>query len=100
MENTYSVLNIKNACLSINYAGSFDIGEKTEYIKNITMTDYSMRAVFMMRLGDTVKADFQYGSATGKYMDVIVKTFGKLGVQAKVTVKPYPVYAESDKPTV
>jgi hypothetical protein len=100
LENTYSVLNIKNVCLSINFAGNFDIGKKTEYIKNITMTDYSLRSVFMVRLGDNIKASFQYGCATEKYMNVIVKTLGELGVQAKVTVTPYPVSAESDKPII
>jgi hypothetical protein len=100
LENTYSVLNIKNACLSINFTGIFDLGEKTKYIKNITMTDYSMRSVFMIRLGDAIKTSFQYGSATDKYMEVIIKTLGELGIQAKLAVKPYPVDAESDKPIV
>jgi hypothetical protein len=100
LENTYGLLNIKNACLSINFSGIFDIDEKTEYIKNITMTDYSLRSVFMIRLGDTIKISFQYGSATEKYMRAAVKALGKLGVHAKVTVKPYPVSAESGKPIV
>jgi hypothetical protein len=64
------------------------------------MTDYSLRSVFMIRLGDNIKASFQYGCATEKYMNVIVKTLGELGVQAKVTVTPYPVSAESDKPII
>ncbi len=100
LENTYSVLNIKNACLSVNFVGNFDIGEKNEYIKNITMTDYSLRSVFMIRLKEKLKISFQYGSATEKYMNAIVKTLCELGVQAKVTAKPYPVSAENDSPIV
>jgi hypothetical protein len=100
LENTYSVLNIRNACMSINFTGTFDIGEKTESIRNLTMTDYSLRSVCMIRLRDTVKTSFQYGVATEKYMNAVVRTLGELGVSANVTAKPYPVPAESDKPVV
>ncbi len=100
LENTYSVLNIRNACLSVNFCGEFEIGENTSYIQNITMTDYSIRSVFMIRLGDNIKVSFQYGNATGKYMDAVKKTLDGFGIQSKITVSPYPVSAESDKPIV
>lgn len=100
LENTYSVLNIRNACLSVNYFGEFYIGEKTSYIKSITISDYSIRSVFMVRLGDIIKISFQYGSATDKYMNAVLKTINGLGIQAKVTAEAYPVRAEAEKPIV
>lgn len=100
LENTYSVLNIKNACLSINFSGKFDIGEKTKFVKNIVMSDYSIRSVFMIRLGDTVKVSFQYGNATNKYMSATAKTLNELGIEAKVTAKSYQICAESEKPII
>lgn len=99
-ENTYSVLNIRNACLSINFSGEFDIGGKTSYIKDITMSDYSMRSVFMIRLGDVIKVSFQYGSATREYMDGVLKTLDELDIKANITAGPYPVRAEAEEPVI
>lgn len=100
LENTYSVLNIRNACLSINFSGAFDIGEKNSYIRNISMHDYSIRSVFMMLLNDTIKVSFQYGTATDKYMNAVKDTLNGLGIKADITAKAYPVSAETEKPIV
>lgn len=100
LENTYSVLNIRNACLSVNFSGEFDIGGNTSNIKDITMFDYSTRSVFLLRLGDMLKVSFQYGSATGKYMDGVAKTLNSLDIKAGITAAPYPVGAEAEKPIV
>lgn len=100
LENTYSVLNIRNACLSVNFSGEFDIGGKTSYIKDITMSDYSMRSVFMIRLGDIIKVSLQYGTATGKYMDAVSKTLNELDIKASTAAEPYPVKAEAEEPII
>ena len=100
LENSYAVLGIRNACLSVNFSGEFHIGEKTSYIKNITMSDYSMKSVFMIRLEDKFKVSFQYGSATDKYMDAVSSVLCNLGVNAKITVPAYPFGAETEKPSV
>ena len=100
LENSYAVLGIRNACLSVNFSGEFDIGEKTSYIKNVTMSDYSMKSVFMIRLGDRFKVSFQYGSATDKYMNAVSAVLCALGADAEVTVRAYPLGAETEKPSV
>lgn len=100
LENTYSVLNIRNACMSVNFCGEFDIEDKTSYIQNITMTDYSLRSVFMIRLNDTVKVSFQYGNATADYMSAVAKTLNKFGVKAEITVNAYGIASESESPIV
>lgn len=100
LENTYSVLNIRNACLSVNFSSEFDIGRNTSFIKDITMFDYSTRSVFMIRLGDMLKVSFQYGCATGKYMNGVSKILNELGIKASITAEPYPVRAEAEEPIV
>lgn len=100
MENSYAVLDIRNACLSINFSGEFDIGEKTSCIKDITMTDHSIRSVFMIRLGDTVKVSFQYGGATDKYMQAVAAALNSFGADAKITAAAYAINAETEKPAV
>ena len=100
MENTYSVLNIRNACFSLQFSGRFDLGEYTRHILDITMRDFSIRTAFMIRLGNELKISFQYGAATGKYMAAFVAALDRLGVQAAVTAEPVPVHAEAEQPVV
>lgn len=100
IENSYAVLGIRNACLSVGFSGEFNIGGMTSYIKNITMSDHSMKSAFMIRLGDKFKVCFQYGNATDKYMNAVSAVLRGLGANAEVTAGAYPLSAESEKPIV
>ncbi len=100
LENTYSVLNIRNAGVSVNFCGEFDIGKKTSYVKNIMMTDYSVKSVFMMRLNDTIKVSFQYGNATSEYMNNFKDVLNELNMKSEIAVNAYGIPTESEVPVI
>ena len=100
MENTYSVLNIRNACFSLQFGGRFDIGEYTRHLTDIAMRDYSIRTAFALRLGEEIRICFQYGCATGKYMDAFAGALKKAGADARITAEPALIAAEADQPAL
>ncbi len=100
MENTYSVLNIRNACFSLQFCGAFDLGEDTRHVLDLTMWDYSLRSAFALRLGDELRISFQYGEATRRYMDVFAAALREAGADARTAAEPAPIPAEAEQPVL
>lgn len=94
MENTYAVLNIRNACVSVNYAGTFDIGESTSEIADISMSDYSGSSLFMVYLGDEVQISLQYGKVTEKYQKAVKDVLVESGLSKVEVSGPYRIEKE------
>ena len=96
LENTYGLLRLRNLGLAIGFSGKFDIGTYTANIKDVTMSDYTSKSAFLVRLGDTFKVSVQYGVATDVYMNSLVRTLESMGVKASVIKRAYPIFAETE----
>ena len=98
MENTYAVLEVRNACLAINFTGELDLGAATEQVTNVSMWGYSLRSAYMIRLGEKLLVNLQYGAAADRYMRAVIETLGDLGVESHVVKEQHAVPTESPTP--
>ena len=100
MENTYAVLNLRNVCTCINFAGTFETGKQSVDITDITMTDYSSNSVFLLRAGERAHLSLQYGKATGKYLRAVAGVLETMGIRVLRNTEPYTLRAETSTPVL
>ena len=98
LENTYGLLNLRRACITVNCACDFDIGEAASLLKGIELFDCSLRSAWLIRLGDALLANLQFGRETARYADAFVAVLQELGMDARVSVTPYVAPVESAFP--
>ncbi len=94
LENTYAVLNIRNACTCINYAGCLEVGEYTSEICGVTVSDYSANALFLVQTGEKTYVSMQYGKETDRYMTAVKDVLTGLGIHDISSKKAYRIEGE------
>ena len=94
LENTYAVLNIRNACTNINYAGCLSVGEYTPEIRSVTMSDYSANGLFLVQMGERIYVSMQYGKETERYMSAARDVLTGLGIRDITHEKAYQIEGE------
>ncbi len=69
----------------VTYMGTLNIGDNNSHIVDFEMETDASNVVFMIQLHDRFILTFQYGKATGKYLDEFRKIFLELGINAEIT---------------
>ena len=100
MENTFGLLDLKRPCIVMS--GTYDVrlGEATDHLRRIEFYDCSLRTARLLRLGDSLLINLQYGRRTQAYADALVATLRELGVDAGISAQPHMVPAEVASPVV
>ncbi|MCR4749984.1 MAG: hypothetical protein K5877_09360 [Lachnospiraceae bacterium] len=94
LENSYAVLNIRNVCTNINYAGCLNIGEFTSEICGVSVSDYSANTLFLVKSGERIYVSMQYGKETDRYMTAARNVLTELGINDIYRGKAYRIEGE------
>ncbi len=80
---------------TVTYIGNLNIGDNSSHIIDFSLETFSVYNLFMMQVNDNFALTLQYGKATEKYLNAIIKVFSELGIKAEITCPAHIVEKDS-----
>ncbi|MBO4395333.1 MAG: hypothetical protein J5819_03190 [Eubacterium sp.] len=84
----------------VTYMGKFNVGSQTSHVRSFRMTDDATSSLYMMDLNGEFVISFQFGRATGKYMQGLREVLTGYGLTAEVLTEPEIVLPDAEKPQI
>lgn len=85
---------------TVTYIGALNVGDNNRHIVDFDLGTNSIYNLYLMQLNDRFVLTLQYGKATEKYMNELLKIFSEYGIKAVVTLPAHYLAKDSKTPVL